>query len=381
MPAAAAPTTTQRGAPGTWHLAALRTEAAHRLTRGAGVTVAVVDSGVDRHPDLAANLLPGADLTGAGDAAADAEGHGTGMAGVIAGPGGVAPLARLLPLRTSAPGRPGDERPVARAIGYAVDRGARIVNVSRSVGPSRDLARAAAAAAARGVLVVAAAGNRPADVVVVAPARYPGVLAVGATGPAAARAPLSVAGPELALTAPGVDVRTTAPGGRYQRLSGTSVAAAVVAGAAALVWARYPQLTADGVAARLTGTAVDRGPPGRDPEYGHGALDLLRALTAPPDPNGPPAGPAAATAPPTATAGPDPATGPGPTAGPGAAARAAAWPLAPDRWALGWWAVPIVTVAAGALALLARRCRAAPADHGPDCCPAAGGAGPDDADR
>lgn len=84
----------------------------------------------------------------------------------------------------------------------------------------------------------------------------------------------------MALVAPGVDIYSTSIGGKYGRSSGTSDSTAIVAGAAALVRSRFPQLSAKEVVHRLTATAIDKGPPGRDDEYGYGELNLVAALTA-----------------------------------------------------------------------------------------------------
>jgi type VII secretion-associated serine protease mycosin len=276
-----------------WHLSHLDIATAHQLSRGAGVIVAVIDSGVDgTHPDLLRNVLPGVDLIDPGnDDAWTPEGHGTSVAGVIAGHGhgpgggdgvlGIAPAATLLPVRVSTDG---DDEPtshlIAEAIEESVARGATVINISLSTGHTEIDARAVAAARRNDVVVVAAAGNRPDADAVTFPAAHPGVVAVGATNDGGGLADFSVTGPELVLTAPGDDIVTTGLDHGYVRASGTSVAAPIVAGAAALVRARFPDLSADEVIHRLIHTADDAGAPGHDEEFGHGIVNVVAALVA-----------------------------------------------------------------------------------------------------
>lgn len=292
-----------------WHLRALNIAEAHRISRGEGVVVGVIDTGVNaNHRDLAGNVLPGVDLTGADSRGQqDTDGHGTAMAGLIAahghGPGnalgalGIAPEAKILPIRDTRT-KVGDSRNLPDAITEGVRRGAKVLSLSLTSGTSPELRRAVEEALAADVVVVASAGNRPADAFVGFPARYPGVVAVGATGRDGRVAPVSVTGKELVLTAPGVDIASTSHTGVYRLATGTSDATAIVAGAVALVRARYPNLSASEVVHRLTATADDRGAPGRDPEYGYGVLNIVKALTADVEPAEAPTTPGAA---PTAT--------------------------------------------------------------------------------
>jgi type VII secretion-associated serine protease mycosin len=272
-----------------WHLRALNVAAAHRISQGAGVTVAVIDSGVDPHPDLRNNLLTGTDIVsgGTGDGRSDADGHGTEVAGLIAAHGrgtrgilGIAPKANILPIRDQTPTVAGRNRELAKGIAFAVGAGADVVNISGGGSPDPELQRAVQEAIAAGVVVVAAVGNRPNELVVSFPAQYDGVIAVGATDKNGNRAEISVTGDKLTLLAPGIDIHSTYPKGRYVRSDGTSNATAIVAGAAALVRSKYPDLSAQEVVHRLTATATDKGAPGRDPEYGYGVLNLVAALTA-----------------------------------------------------------------------------------------------------
>jgi subtilisin family serine protease len=201
---------------------------------------------------------------------------------------GIAPKAKVLPIRIySAKGYGGGDA-IAIGIDEAVKRGVKIISISQSA-HSADSAteiRAVARAQEAGVLVFAGSGNQPDDHYVAPPARYPGAIAVGAVDKKGDIAAISTRGQEVQLVAPGVDITSTskinkAAGTQYRRGTGTSPATAITAGVAALVWSKYPQLTADEVLERMIRTAVDKGTPGRDPDYGFGMIDPVAALTAP----------------------------------------------------------------------------------------------------
>ncbi|MFI6821780.1 type VII secretion-associated serine protease mycosin [Micromonospora sp. NPDC050187] len=278
-----------------WHLEALRVTEAHRISTGEGVIVAVVDTGVyAEHPDLAGRILDGRRLIGRDDRGkVDERNHGTGVAGLIAARGGgsgralgIAPGARILPVTVATNTFAGSNLP--EGIRYAVDHGAKVVNISNG-GPTTSpaLDEAVRYAQSKDVVVVAAAGNaEQGDAGVLYPARLPGVIAVGATDRDGEPWSGGTRGEQIAVTAPGVDVSTTAgrwsdlTEGGYVTVDGTSAAAPLVAGAAALIRARYPEASAADVVNRLVSTARDAGPPGRDDRYGFGRLDLVRALTA-----------------------------------------------------------------------------------------------------
>jgi type VII secretion-associated serine protease mycosin len=300
-----------------WHLGFLHVADAQRLANsGDGVTVAVVDTGVDAtHPDLVGNVLSGTDFTGAGgDGHRDDNGHGTAMASLIAGHGhgdagamGIAPKAKILPVRAMVAAF-SDARSAAEGIGWASERGARVMCMAFGAGSNELVERKAIEQAqAAGIVLVAAVGNKPKASTVGYPASYPGVVAVGGVDRQGNHADLSVSGPEVTLVAPAVDMISAAPNGKYQQGVGTSAATAIVAGVAALVRAKYPALSAAEVVHRLTATATDKGPPGRDDEYGYGIVDPVAALTADVPPLSPSSTPSAPEANgPTAAAEPSP---------------------------------------------------------------------------
>ncbi|MFG3582389.1 type VII secretion-associated serine protease mycosin [Micromonospora chersina] len=266
------------------------------LATGAGVVVAVVDSGVDRsHPQLAGRVLDGVDLLDpGGDGTRDCAGHGTGVASIIAAaprPGvafrGLAPDARILPVRVSEQqvvdgresGRTVGAADFARSIRWAVDHDADVVNLSVVLYADDPAVRAAIAyAVRRDVVVVAAAGNlhdsgdpRP------YPAAYDGVLGVGAIGADGTRAAFSQTGPYVDLVAPGGDVLMAAPRQGHHRAEGTSYAAPFVAGTAALLRQYRPELDAAEVARRIVASADPA--PGPADGYGAGVLNPYRAVT------------------------------------------------------------------------------------------------------
>ena len=274
-----------------WGLDAIGADAAWAVTRGAGVVVAVVDTGVAPAPDLDGRLLPGWNVLARSEDAADDNGHGTHVAGTVAEVGdnglaesGVAPEASILPVKVLDSTGAGSDADVAAGIVWAADHGARIINLSLGGSqPSTVLADGVAYARTRGVLMVAAAGNDGGAVGV--PARLAGVIAVGAIDSTRVRAPFSAGGRALDLVAPGVDIlQQTLDGvGGYadRSWSGTSMASPQVAGVAALALAAGRAKTAAGLARLLTRTALDLGVPGRDPAYGAGLVRADAALGVP----------------------------------------------------------------------------------------------------
>ncbi|MFD8593911.1 S8 family serine peptidase [Kitasatospora sp. NPDC059646] len=302
------------------------------VSRGAGVTVAVIDTGVDAsHPDLAGSVLAGYDPSGQGLSTKPTEAHGTKMASLIAGHGhgpdgvvGLAPDAKILPVYKDGAG--GTDA-VPKGIRWAVDQGAKVVNISLggpgAPGSDPALTEAVGYAVKHDALVVGPTGNSGLGSVE-SPANEPGVLAVGAIDRNGRIWPQSNYGPQTLISAPGVRIVSAGAcaGSRYCIGDGTSDATAYVSGAAALVRAKYPKLTAGQVAERLVESAKPPAAPkgGKlpDPHYGYGILSPYDALTKD-IPAGPEQGPLATTA--DAPTGRTPAdSGPSPAgAGPAAA--------------------------------------------------------------
>ncbi|MFF5479631.1 type VII secretion-associated serine protease mycosin [Streptomyces sp. NPDC012935] len=267
-------------------------------SQGQGVTVAVVDSGVDAsHPDLTGQVLEGKDFTGGDNAQEDKLGHGTGMASIIAGHGhgsgnssgmvGLAPKAKILPLRALQTEKDSlHDETWAAAVRYAVDQGAKVINLSFANDGGKTLSDGRAAIAyaqAHDVVVVAGAGN-DGSIAVDEPAALPGVVAVGAIDKDANRWDGSNTGKGLALMAPGVEVLAADPtrSQQYNLSNGTSDATAYVSAAAALVRSKYPDLTAGQVINRLIKTATfahHKGLKAPDEEYGYGIVRPYSALT------------------------------------------------------------------------------------------------------
>lgn len=270
---------------GQWFHSFLRTTEAHAITQGGGITVAVIDTGVDAsHPDLSGSVLPGADLAGtSNDGRVDTDGHGTAMAGLIAAHGrvaGVAPKVKILPVRVSLGPHGGSGSALAQGLRWAVANGAKVLAISLANVDDLLLRQEVQAALAHDVVVVAGVGNRPEHSQVMYPAAIPGVVAVGGVDRNGNHSSVSVTGPEVVISAPSDAISSTDKGGGYREGTGTSDATAIVAGAAALIRAKFPELKASEVVRRLTATAVDKGAPGRDNEYGYGVLNLVAALTA-----------------------------------------------------------------------------------------------------
>jgi membrane-anchored mycosin MYCP len=262
------------------------------ITEGAGVTVAVVDTGVDAaQPFLAGAVLRGYDVVNGGGAAdTDCVGHGTFVAGLIAGrrlPGfgfaGVAPQASILPIREADSYADGTAADLAKCIRIAVSMGARVINVSIVTQvPAGVLTSAVQYALAHNVMIVAAAGNDFAQGNVPEyPAGIPGVLAVGAVDANGQRASYSQTGPNVGVVAPGTNLIGPGAGGvGLVSYSGTSFATAYVSGVAALVRAYYPRLTVPGVIRRIEATADHPPGPLPTPGLGWGIVNPYAAVTA-----------------------------------------------------------------------------------------------------
>ncbi|GCD34448.1 type VII secretion-associated serine protease [Streptomyces chrestomyceticus JCM 4735] len=281
---------------GQWALGAFGADDIRRHSTGKNVIVAVIDSGVDAaHPDLKGNVLPGKSFARAGGRAdhPTEDAHGTAMAAMIAGHGhgangsagimGLAPDAKILPVMTDSTETAVTSSGFAEPLRYAVDQGAKVVNMSFGSGAiDLDEKKAISYALAKDVLLVAATGNAGTSAPQY-PAAAPGVLAVGAVAKDGQVWRNSNYGEHVRLLAPGQGIYSAGLGGKYRQSDGTSDSAAYVSAAAALVRSKFPDLTAGQVANRLTKTAIT--PDGKSdistpsPKYGYGIVRPFRALT------------------------------------------------------------------------------------------------------
>ncbi|MET9723062.1 type VII secretion-associated serine protease mycosin [Streptomyces zaomyceticus] len=292
-----------------WHLDAMGAEEIWELSTGKGVTVAVLDTGVEKdNPDLRGQVLTGKNFaTGKpGDQFTDYTGHGTGMAGLIAGTGardggngafGLAPGAKILPVRV-----PGGERGetsqaaadeefnrvMPQAIRYAADSGAKVISISQGAGAgSQQLTDSVKYALDKGALIFAAVGNDaekgndPAY-----PGATPGVVGVGAVDKKMKRIPMSQHGDQVDIVAPGQDTVHACGGSTGMcKSTGTSDATALASAAAALLWSKHPDWTNNQVLKVMLNTvAAPTGGEKRSDFVGYGAIRPLRTLKTPGDP-------------------------------------------------------------------------------------------------
>ncbi len=291
-----------------WGLSAYNIPAHWQQSRGRGIKVAVLDTGIDSaHPDLHDAIDDLRDFTGSPFGPADRQGHGTHTAGTIAarqndsGVVGVAPDCRLLVGKVLGDDGSGSGANVAAGIDWACDSGADIISMSLGAPqPDPQILAAIERAVAKGKFVICAAGNDgfiAGQDAVGYPARWKQTIAVAAVDRAGRLCDFSSQGSEVDIAAPGQDVLSTYPGGRYAKLSGTSMATPFVAGVTALLLAAHrqsatpttaPLETVDQLRTLLASTAIDAGPTGHDPGYGwglvnpDGLLPLATTVTPPP---------------------------------------------------------------------------------------------------
>ena len=292
-----------------WVLDAVSAPQAWQVTRGKGVTVAVLDTGVDAsHPDLAGSITTGPDLIRSVAPNAGRV-HGTWMSSLIAGHGhggnagmiGIAPAAHVLSVRTIAdpdePGyrvfrdKPEYQEALPKAIRYAADHGADVINMSLGGPNASEPERAAVAyAISKGITVVASAGNdgdskspkkvdRNGLVRLSYPAAFPGVIGVAAVGRDGAAAKFSDRNSSVLVAAPGAGVVGAGPGNSYWVGEGTSQAGAIVSGVAALIKSKYPTMEPALVAQAISASARHRPAAGYDEEVGFGEVNAAAALT------------------------------------------------------------------------------------------------------
>jgi hypothetical protein len=273
-----------------WHLAKVNAPAAWDNTQGAGVTIAILDSGVDSsHPDLAPNLVAGYNSYDNNTNTADVCGHGTAVAGTAAattnngaGVAGVAGQAKIMPVRVAYYDTSLSEcyayySTISNGLTWAADHGARIANISYGgVTASSAITSAAQYMKNKGGLVFVSAGN---DGTNSSAAANASMIVVSATDQWDNKTSWSTYGSFVTLAAPG-DVWTTSPGGIYQSWWGTSFSSPLAAGVGALVMAANPSLTGASVQNILQSTAVDLGAAGKDIYFGYGRVDAGAAVQA-----------------------------------------------------------------------------------------------------
>ena len=274
---------------------------AWEVTRGAGQTIAIIDTGVAAsHPDLAGAVVGGADFSGQGTpngqtpVGSDDSSHGTMVASLAAARGrgtsgaiGAAPEADLLAISIGfddSSASSSDDQ-IADAVRWAVDNGATVINMSltrNTLEWPESWDDAFLYAMQKDVVIVAAAGNRGSGTTQVgAPATMPGVLTVGGVDRSGAASwDASAQGISIGVSAPSEQLVGAVPGGGYVLWDGTSGATPLIAGIAALVRAAHPSLDAANVIQRIIGTAKDAGDSGADPIYGYGLVDAAAAVSA-----------------------------------------------------------------------------------------------------
>jgi thermitase len=266
-----------------WHLPKIQAPTAWDSSLGTGVTIAILDSGVDgAHPDLAGKLVPGWNFYDGNSNTSDVYGHGTKVAGSAAaasnngvGVTGVAWNAKIMPVRISDTAGYAFFSTIAEGIYWAADNGAKVVNISYSVQGSTSVQNAANYLRSKGGIVVNSAGNSGALDTTLA---NNALISVSATGSTDAKASWSSFGDYVDVAAPGAGIWTTTRGGGYASVSGTSFSSPVTAGVIALMMSANPALRPTELESILKSTAVDLGSAGSDREFGVGRIDAAAAV-------------------------------------------------------------------------------------------------------
>lgn len=268
-----------------WGINRIDAERAWEVTRGAGIRVAVIDTGIDhQHQDLSQNFAGGVSFV-PGEAFTDGNGHGTHVAGIIGarqngmGVVGVAPNCGLYSVKALNRMGSGLYSWIISAIVWCVRNRMDVINLSLG-GPNhvQALQNACDYAFSRNLMLIAAAGNNgPREDSVTYPARYDSVIAVSAIDESGLIASFSSRGYHVDLAAPGMNILSTLPGNRYGRLNGTSMAAPHVSGTAALALSSHRFTRAETIRRTLEQTADNLGHPGRDDLYGFGLVDAEQA--------------------------------------------------------------------------------------------------------
>jgi len=269
-----------------WGVDRIDADLAWGVSRGTGIKVAVLDTGIDLdHPDLKGNVKGGYNAINPRKSYNDDNGHGTHVAGIIAaldneiGVVGVAPEASLYAVKVLDSRGTGFVSDIIEGLDWAMQNGMQVVNMSLGGGGTTSFHEAITRAYEAGIVLVAAAGNDGTENSVNYPAAYPEVIAVSATDKNDTLASWSSRGPEVELAAPGVDILSTWNDGYYRSASGTSMAAPHVTGTVAQVLAAGRASTPAEVRTLLQSTADDLGTSGFDSWYGYGLVDAEEATT------------------------------------------------------------------------------------------------------
>ena len=269
-----------------WHISKIGATTAWDKAQGAGITIAILDSGIDAsHPDLAGRIVPGYNVYDNNTNTAEVCGHGTKVAGAAAaasnngvGVAGVAGQAKILPVRITDLECYAYFSTTANGIIYAADHGARVVNVSYGYTPLSTAAQSAANyLRSKGGLLFVSTGNNAIDENIT-PTNT--MISVSSTDSSDNLSSFSSWGAFTVLSAPGSGIYTTIAGGGYGGVNGTSFSSPVAAATAALVMSANPSLSADQVQNILFSTAVDLGAAGRDSKFGYGRVNAAAAVAA-----------------------------------------------------------------------------------------------------
>lgn len=269
-----------------WHLPKIQAPDAWVTSQGSGITVAILDTGVDSsHPDLVDRMLAGWNAVDGSTDSADIHGHGTAVAGTASatinngiGVASVAGAANLLPIRvTNSSDGWAYWSDIARGLTWAADNGARVANISYDVTSSSSVSNAAQYMMDKGGMVVVAAGNSSSDP---GYSDNPYMISVSATDSSDVKTSWSSYGYYVDVAAPGASIYTTKNGGSYGGWNGTSFSSPVTAGVVALVIATNSNLTPADIESILESTAVDLGDPGWDIYYGYGRVNAAAAVLA-----------------------------------------------------------------------------------------------------
>ena len=268
-----------------WHLDTMNAPLAWDQSKGDGIVVAVLDSGVDpNHPDLQGQLVPGRNIYDGNDNTADVYGHGTNVAGVIAADSnngiGVTSLAwnaKIMPVRISQLNGSAYSSTIASGLTWAADHGAKVANISYAISGSSTVITAAQYMRDKGGVVCSSAGN---DGTNLSTLPTDAIITVSATDSGDNLASWSSYGNVVDVAAPGVNIWTTLNGGGYGPVSGTSFSSPATAAVVALVMARNPALSPAQVDGIIMNASLDLGTPGKDVYFGYGRVDAAAAVSA-----------------------------------------------------------------------------------------------------